>query len=387
MTRPIRAAFLTVMPAPYMQDVFAAMRNDGRIDPRVFYMDMSMPGTYWGDRELPEHEIVLPGRGIEMFGGRIHWNPDVISSLQEADADIYVISGYSSITSQIASAWLRRLNRPCFFFGERPGIHPRRAGGRFLRHAVMSVALRDAWAIAAVGESAVQAYQTKSRASLPIYNIPYYTDLTPFQYNPSLPERETNALRFLYCGQLIERKGVDLLVQSFCEVASQHPHVKLDLVGTGPLMEPLNNSIPPHLRDRIGFHGFSPIESLPHWFSHADIFVLPSRHDGWGVVVNQALAAGLPIIATDAVGAAQDFVENRGTGTIVPTGDQQALTRAMEYFAHNPQHRRDCANQSLKVAEELSLERGVERWLRMFEETLDRSGASTRTKDAKSQTN
>lgn len=373
MTRPIRATFLTVMPAPYMQDVFAAMRQDGRIDPRVFYMDMSMPGTYWGDRALPENEVVLPGRGLEMFGGRVHWNPSVISSLRETNADIHVVSGYSSITSQIAGAWLRRNKRPWIFFGERPGIHARRMAGRVLRGAVMSFALRDAWAIAAVGESAVRAYQ-QGPASPPVYNIPYFTDLEPFQQTRPRSDRHPGTLRFLYCGQLIERKGVDLLVNAFCEVARQRLGVLLDLVGTGPLTESLRALIPADLRGRIGFHGFSPIEELPRWFSQADVFVLPSRHDGWGVVVNQALAAGLPVIASDAVGAAQDFVADRGTGILVPAGDQQALTRALDLFAHDSSHRQACADQALKVAEELSLSRGIERWLAMFEQTLQRAG-------------
>ena len=62
----------------------------------------------------------------------------------------------------------------------------------------------------------------------------------------------------------------------------------------------------------------------------SDVFVLPSRHDGWGVVVNQALAAGLPIITTDAVGAGLDFVENGVNGICVPANNVNALFNAME---------------------------------------------------------
>ena len=63
-------------------------------------------------------------------------------------------------------------------------------------------------------------------------------------------------------------------------------------------------------RARICYEGFRPPEELPKFFEESDVFVLPSRHDGWGVVINQALAAGLPIITSDMVGAGLDFVEN-----------------------------------------------------------------------------
>ena len=63
------------MPSPYVQDLFEAIRTDGRIEPRVFYMEQSPPDTYWGRVSLPDYASYLPGRGFQVAGIRTHVNP------------------------------------------------------------------------------------------------------------------------------------------------------------------------------------------------------------------------------------------------------------------------------------------------------------------------
>lgn len=375
MTAPIRATFLTVMPAPYMQDLFAAMRDDGRIIPRVLYMEMAAPDTYWGRRTLPPNETVLDGRWFSILGGRVHWNRGVLAALRGSASDIHVISGYSSLTCQAAVQWLRATGRPWVFLGERPAMRSRRLAGRMLREIAAATGLRSAGGVAAVGSEATETYRQRCRARIPVQNIPYYTDIATFSENPAKPGSIPNRIRVLYCGQLIHRKGVDLLVRAISQLAVRCPHVTLDLVGEGPLRHELQESIPLEYRRRFTFHGFSNVEALPAYFSSADLFVLPSRHDGWGVVVNQALAAGLPIVASDAVGAARDFVADRGTGRIVPAGDVDRLAGAIEYFATHPDVLRSCGAAARTVAGELSLQTGVANWLSLFRDVLDRSSA------------
>src|SRR5262249_19643441 len=139
----------------------------------------------------------------------------------------------------------------------------------------------------------------------------------------------SSAISILYCGQLIERKGVDVLAEAFSRVASIHQHVSLTLVGTGPLDSNLKKQLHQTIGNRIQLAGFQPVANLPRYFSNADIFVLPSRHDGWGVVVNQAIASGLPVIVSEAVGASADLVRPNVNGIIVPAGDIDRLTTAI----------------------------------------------------------
>ncbi len=90
--------------------------------------------------------------------------------------------------------------------------------------------------------------------------------------------------------------------------------------------------LPPEVRSRIEYAGFQAPDDLPRFFAQADVFVLPSRYDGWGVVVNQALGAGLPIICSDQVGAGCDLVTEGENGRLFSAGDPEQLRAAMQHF-------------------------------------------------------
>jgi glycosyltransferase involved in cell wall biosynthesis len=184
-------------------------------------------------------------------------------------------------------------------------------------------------------------------------------------------------LRFLYCGQLVHRKGVDLLVRAFTRLALRHEHVRLRLVGAGELLSELRAGVPEEVRKRVEFTGFLQVNQLPAQFADADVFLLPSRHDGWGVVVNQALAAGLAVVCSDAVGAA-DLVTPGENGVVVPAGDEGALFRALDEIASDPERVRRYAERSRIAAADWTPERGVERWYELFRTVLrHRSRART----------
>jgi glycosyltransferase involved in cell wall biosynthesis len=173
---------------------------------------------------------------------------------------------------------------------------------------------------------------------------------------------QRDGVRFLYCGQLIHRKGVDLLIDAFCESARVFPRIELTLVGDGPLRADLKQRIPADIRSRVDFAGFHPVAELPRFFAEADVFVLPSRHDGWGVVVNQAVAAGLPVICSDAVGAGADLVGGDENGYLFPAGDVGGLKAAISSFAAEPEKIRLFGQSSREKALDWLPEQIVGRW-------------------------
>src|SRR6266404_1499463 len=117
----------------------------------------------------------------------------------------------------------------------------------------------------------------------------------------------------------------------------------------------------PATKARIQYEGFQSPENLPAYFAQADVFVLPSRHDGWGVVVNQALAAGLPIIASDAVGAGLDYVENGINGVNVHAGCVDALYDAMKILVKDPKMTLRWGMESRDRARTLTPESGADK--------------------------
>src|SRR5262249_37221431 len=140
------------------------------------------------------------------------------------------------------------------------------------------------------------------------FNIPYFCALQPFLDAPRRALSDETV--FLFCGQMIARKGLDLLLAAFARLVEMRGRVRLTLVGREAELQTELAKLSAPVRESIRYEGFQAPEALPRFFAEADVFVLPSRYDGWGVVVNQALGAGLALLCSDAVGAAHDLVED-----------------------------------------------------------------------------
>jgi glycosyltransferase involved in cell wall biosynthesis len=174
-------------------------------------------------------------------------------------------------------------------------------------------------------------------------------------------------MTFLFCGQMIERKAVDVLLLAFDRLISSGMKARLLLVGREAELPTFMKLVGAETKARIQYEGFQAPENLPKYFAQADVFVLPSRHDGWGVVVNQALAAGLPIIVSDAVGAGLDYVENGINGVRVEAGKVDALYEAMKSLIQNPEMAREWGVKSRERARTLTPESGADKWVRVVE--------------------
>jgi glycosyltransferase involved in cell wall biosynthesis len=149
---------------------------------------------------------------------------------------------------------------------------------------------------------------------------------------PNPPLERTGLLvpdqpRYLFVGRLIERKGIDVLLAAFRRV----DRGELWLAGDGPLrsyVESEANGDP-----RIRLLGYANEESLPDLYQQADVLMVPSLFEPWGLVVHEGLAYGLPVIATDQVAAADDLVESGVNGYVVAAGSHEELAAAMSSVA------------------------------------------------------
>lgn len=128
--------------------------------------------------------------------------------------------------------------------------------------------------------------------------------------------------RFLFVGQFIERKRIDLLIDALRRL--EGANFELVLVGSGLLEAALRALADKNLPGRVDWLGRRPIGEIAALMAEADCLVLPSRHDGWGAVVSEALMAGTPAICSDACGAA-GIAKASGVGGVFPTGNVEAL--------------------------------------------------------------
>lgn len=127
--------------------------------------------------------------------------------------------------------------------------------------------------------------------------------------------------RFIYVGRLAEVKNVSLLIRTF----NDFPELILDIVGFGPLEVELKKMA----NSNIIFHGAVDNKDLPSYYNTANVFVLPSLSEPWGIVVEEALNNGLPVIVSDKVGCAEELVNN-SNGIIFKSGDIYSLKKAIK---------------------------------------------------------
>lgn len=133
--------------------------------------------------------------------------------------------------------------------------------------------------------------------------------------------------KFLYLGRLSPEKNLDLVIEYFAKNADYH----LSIVGDGPLRDELQNKA----SENIEFLGHVPNEQLYDVFSSHDVLLLPSFSETWGLVIEESLYFGLPVICSDRVGAAEDMVEALETGCIFSPTDILSLDNAVRHISNH----------------------------------------------------
>lgn len=345
-------AFISVVPSPYQRDLFRALAARPEIDLRVYYLEAAAPDSPWPQEPLAPYESILPGFWFPIGKARCHWN------WRLPDWHKFSILVCNTLLTTLTGQWLMRgawRRRPWIFWGEQPGRSS-------LLHDRISAPLHRACAIAAIGTVAAREYHRRFPEPT-IVNIPYHCELAPFLAQPRSASPRPEPI-FLFCGQMIARKGLDLLLRAFEKL----DRGRLLLVGREAGLPQLLAPLPPEVRERIEYAGFQPPEALPGFFAQADVFVLPSRHDGWGVVVNQALGAGLPILCSDRVGAGIDLVTPEVNGLRFPADDASALATVMQRCLAEPERLIAWGNASRERAAQWSPAAGAEKWITAFRE-------------------
>lgn len=164
------------------------------------------------------------------------------------------------------------------------------------------------------------------------------------------------ALRIIYVGTMNKRKGVDILIAAMKVLRSQGYDVILDLYGSEAKMKYENCG------SWLSHKGLLPFEDVQSVIEKHDVLVIPSRHDGWGVVVNEALLQGVPVIASNRVGAKQ-LVEASGAGLIFESENVNDLAEKIKMVVDNPVLLDELKKKALLVKQLIFPEKGAQYFL------------------------
>jgi glycosyltransferase involved in cell wall biosynthesis len=311
----VKIFVLTDCPSPYQVELFNEIEAKGQCELAVGYLRSRDPGRRWRASEIRHAAVELENGGF--------------SRARESArrADLVVFNYYRHAN---AERLIEERDGPWCFWGERPGFHQHAWAGRLLRKWKLSKLHATPAPIWGIGRFAVDEYRREFGSQRAYFNLPYFSDLERFKTRAREEKRERV---FLFSGSLIARKGVDLLIAAFGRLAREVPNVRLRLVGDGELRVE---------SERVEFVGFRDWDELPQEYATADVLCVPSRYDGWGLVVPEGLASGLPVIATDRMGAALEFVQTGRNGWLIPANDQEGLLNAMREAAMMPLNELSC---------------------------------------------
>lgn len=357
---------VTNMPSYHQVDLFNAIAQLQEINLHVYYIRKLTPGRQWKTLR----GIVHPHTFIKEYRIHPHFylNWGLLRELKKFNPDIIIVTQYASIGMQILMYYASFFKIPWVFWSERPGVEWTELPifrSELLRKVFRRVALipikywpKEIWGI---GERAQEYF---SRLTLrPCKNMPYFADYSKFLKIERNKPR--NPIRFLYSGKFIYRKGVDILLEAIEFLLNKKMSFEFVFIGDGPLRKQLVD-----LSDKYPFNvkylGFKEINDVASIFAECDILVCPSRYDGWGMVVTEGMAAGMPVISTRNTGAAIDIIYNNKNGLLVDLLSVNSLAEGMYEFVKKPSLIRQLGTQARKDILKLDVTIGAKRFIELI---------------------
>jgi glycosyltransferase involved in cell wall biosynthesis len=203
-------------------------------------------------------------------------------------------------------------------------------GRGWLRHQLRRVLLPQADAVLVNGDSGKRYIRNFDISSEKIFFAPYTTNISPFLAIP-LSKESHQVYRLLSVGQLVERKGLLPFMTTLVKWGENHPEQNLEfwIVGRGTLRETLAaQPLPENVK--VKFLGNIEYQKLPEVYAEAGIFIFPTLADEWGVVTNEAMAAGLPVLGSLYSQSVEELVEDNVTGWVFRPDNQEEIYCALE---------------------------------------------------------
>jgi glycosyltransferase involved in cell wall biosynthesis len=318
---------------------------------------------------------VSPSPNPSRFWGLI--NPAILQRLRMGNFDAVWIHGWALASNCIAWATAASRHLPILLRGETNGMTEPVGIKRIAKKILLREFFSHVSGFLAIGTNNANFYRLYDVSDRKIFMTPYSVDNAFFMGRAQdledqkrvLKEKEgipANSPVILFCGKLYAVKRPLDILKAF---ALLEPSLRASLVfvGDGPLRAEMERFVAQQRVANVFFLGFRNQQELPRCYALADLLVLSSASETWGVVLNEAMCSKLPLIVSDRVGAAVDLVRNGINGFIYPMGNIEALTECMRRVIKDDEVRKEMGLSSLEIIKRWGPEESVKGVLKCLE--------------------
>ena len=354
-----RLVILTEIISPYRIPLFNALARHDAVELHVIFLAETDPELrQWRvyKDEIKFSYEVLPSWRKQVGGYNVLLNRGVGRALNVAAPDAMLCGGYNYPASWQALRWARAHRVPFLLWSE-SHLHELRAV-RPVVEFLKDEFLHRCTGFIVPGRLALEylcAHKVKEDV---IFAAPNAVDNDLFAA-AAADARKNAAVRrkeldlpdryFLFAGRLVREKGVFELLSAYAKLnEDMRQQVGLVLAGDGGVRRQLEDQAAAISPGIIKFVGFAHREQLAEYYALSDMLILPTYTDTWGLVVNEGMTSGLPVILSRAAGCAADLVTENWNGLLIPPRDVSSLASAMQSLAGQPDLRSKMGANSLE---------------------------------------
>jgi glycosyltransferase involved in cell wall biosynthesis len=378
----MKLVVLTEIIAPYRIPVFNALSRCSGIDLHVIFLSETDPSLrQWlvYKEEIAFSWEVLPSWRWRVGEYNVLLNRGICRALRNADPDVILCGGYSYLASWQAMRWARTHRVPFLVWVESTSLDERSEHGPV--ESLKRRFLRDVNGFVVPGRSSAEYVKQLGASEDRIQAAPNAVDVTFFSHRAQLARENAESCRStlglpqryaLFVGRLVRQKGVYDLLDAYARLSPDlRSNLALVFVGDGAERAELARRAQAIVPGKVLFPGFAHREQLAAFYALSDMLVFPTHSDPWGLVVNEAMSCGVPVIASDVAGCTVDLVEDGVNGRVVRAGDVERLTQTISELALNSEMRLRMGIRSREIMERYTPEacacgiaQAAQRWAR-----------------------
>ncbi len=371
--QPFRIAVVNSHPIQYFAPLYAYLNRDPELEITALYCsDFSLRGAVdpgfrqqvkWDVDLLSGYRHVFLGERAKQRSITGFWSlicPEVWREIRSGRYDAVWLHGYAYAAFVLAFLAAKSRGLPVFVRSE-THLGLQRSGWRQrLRDGILRLAYRHVAGCLAIGSANRDYYRSLGVPDSKIFDVPYTVDNDRFIAAARLTADERREIRarfglrddlpvVLYASKFMPRKHPDDVVEAVARLQREGVRVSLLLVGTGEMEAELRARVAALGLENVVFGGFVNQAELPRVYAASDVFVLPSENEPWGLIVNEVMCAGLPVVVADEVGCVPDLVHDGVNGRHMRAGDVDSLAVALRDLLADAKAREAMGRKSVDI--------------------------------------